>query len=295
MKKIFTLICMAMFAHFCFAEVLLEENFDYPLGDYLTDHGWYTEYESASAIGTTNGLSVLHYAPSGIGNAALIDCVSSGAQPHKEFNEVTEGDVYVAFMFLPSVNNKKGYFFALRDKNTTSAYNFNARVFLDADYHIGLTFSNNQKAVFSDEVLDASSTYLVVVKYSIASGDGNDSVSLYLLQDAAKEEPATATIGPLYDESKQDINPANVVLRGYDGNGWLVVDGLRVATRWEEAVLREKDTNVQNYSEDFTQEECFLYDCLGNCLGVYSQELLNAQTTGVYIVKTNTSSRKVLR
>lgn len=295
MKKIFTFICMAWAVNFAFAEVFLEENFDYPIGDKITDHGWYTEYGSASEIGVTNGLYMAHYAPSNTGNAALIDCVSSSAQPHKTFNEVTEGDVYTAFMFLPSVNYKQGYFFALRDKNVGSEYNFNARVFLDADYHIGLTFADNKKAVFSEEVLDYASPCLIVVKYSIKDGANNDCVSLYLLKETVQSEPATPTIGPLYDEAKKDIHPANIVLRGYDSDGWLVVDGIRVANSWKEAVLWNGETATDITLDEAGNSEGFLYNCLGSCIGEYSEELLQRQPHGVYVVKRGNQSHKILR
>lgn len=295
MRKIFTLVCMALAANFAFAEVFLEENFDYPIGDKITDHGWYTEYGSASEIGVTNGLSLPHYAPSNTGNAALIDCESSGTQAHKAFKEVTESDVYTAFMLLPSINYKKGYFFTLRDKNTRTEYNFNARVFIDADYHIGLTFADNKKAVFSEETLDYATPCLVVVKYSIQEGENNDCVSLYLLKETAREEPATPTIGPLYDGAKKDINPANIVLRGYDSDGWLVVDGIRVASSWQEAVLWNGDTGIDIISGETGNSIGFLYNCLGTCLGEYSEELLQRQPHGVYVVKRGNSSQKVLR
>ncbi len=295
MKKIVSVFGLLMMAVVSHADVLLVEDFDYPIGDKISSHGWYTQYGSESPIGVTNGLSVANYAQSGIGNAALIDGQTSSAQPHKAFAEVREGDVYVAFMLLPAVNSKDGYFFALRDSVSDKAFHYSARVFVSANNQLGLCVGKGSTVGYSAEVMDASSTYLVVVKYSIASGSNNDAVSVYLLTAALAAEPDEPTVGPLRDSAVEDIYPRNIVLRGYDSNGWLVVDGIRVATTWQEAVLRKSATAVDRPLLEDASQEAWLYNCLGTCIGRYSEALLQAQVRGVYIIKSGDSSRKVLR
>ncbi|MCM1034894.1 MAG: hypothetical protein NC038_00090 [Paludibacter sp.] len=301
MKRIL-LFCLITFltAANLWAEVLLEENFKYGLGSMLTDNGWFTQYRASSDISVTNALSVPRYAPSDIGGAALIDCISGSDQPHRAFLEQTEGDIYVAFMFAPLINNKKGWFFALRDNNFSagynSEYNFNARLLLDDSNRIGLAFADNQKAQFADSYLDYNTTYLVVIKYTVNAGACNDAVSLWLFKEAVPDEPAQPLIGPLTDAAKKDINPANVVLRGYDANGWLVVDGIRVATTWQEAVLMMDDnTAINNVSIGSSDEPAYIYNCLGTCLGIYSENAFSALPRGIYVIKTLSASHKVLR
>lgn len=282
------------------AEVLLVEDFTYNIGELLTDNGWYTQYGDASGIGVTNGLSLPPYASSAQGNAALIDCKSGSSQAHRAFKEVTEGNVYAAFMLLPSINYKKGWFFSLRDDKARadnySEFNFNGRVLLEADNRIGLAFADNQQAQFADTPLDNNTTYIVVLKYTICEGNNNDAVSLWVLEKPVREEPATPLIGPLQDAGKKDIAPANVVLRGYDADGWLVVDGIRIATTWQEAVaLTDEETASATVAAGQLQGTTYVYNCLGACLGVYTDAMFHALPRGMYMLKTGSVSRKVLR
>lgn len=217
-----------------YAGNLLREDFDY--SGLLTEHGWYTTYGNASAFSTTNGLEFDGYAGCNVGNAAVLDMRSSD-QLHLSFSQVSSGDVYVAFMMQPTIVAKDGYFFCLRDEVSTTTFNFNARIWINTDMQIGLTFANNDNKVFNEDLeLQQDKNYLVVIKYSIKAGANNDEVSLYVLDSFRATEPATATVGPLKDTGKVDINPMNVVLRGFDDDSWIVVDGIRVGTSWGDAV-----------------------------------------------------------
>lgn len=265
------------------AATLLTEDFDYAQGEVLTDHSWFTQWGAASAISVTNGLNFEGYAGCGLGNAAVLDVAESN-QLHKSFTQVTEGNLYVAFMFQPIMAYKEGYFFCLRDnKLDNQTYNFNARVFMNTDGQLGLTFAQNGNKVYGTEVLDAAKTYLVVLKYSINDGPNNDAVSLYLLDTFSETEPTEPFIGPLTDVASLDINPANIVLRGYSADIWLVVDGIRVGTTWENAVvagvcansvtnhsLNDSKIYVENGNVHFEVAQpnttMKLYDMTGRCL-----------------------------
>ncbi|HPB85342.1 MAG TPA: hypothetical protein PLR63_06105, partial [Paludibacteraceae bacterium] len=202
------------------------ENFDYPQGALLTSNGWFTQYGTASSIGVTNGLIFDNYIASNTGNAALLDAEESN-HLHKSFNETTSGNVYVAFIFQPTIVAKDSWFFSLRDnKLDYTNFNFNGRLFITTDNKIGLTFGNNANKVYSANALEASKTYLVVLKYTIKEGNNNDEVSLYLFSSFPENEPTNPEIGPLTDNAVQDINPANVVLRSYSSYNWLVIDGI---------------------------------------------------------------------
>lgn len=244
MKKLalYLFLCISTFAY---GEVLLTEDFDYNIGEELCNHGWFTTYGSLSGVSVTSGLEMSGYAGCGIGGAALLDLRSSSNQAHKSFRTVTGGDVYISFMMQPTINLKNGYFFCLRDNQVNgTVFNFNARVFLSQDYHPGLTFADNNKAEYNEQItLDPNEVYLFVLKYSVISGNNNDEVSLYIFKDGQErpdaETAATPAIGRISDSNKPDISPANVVLRGYDEKGWLVIDGIRVATTWSEAIAKK--------------------------------------------------------
>lgn len=247
---LYALLCVCPLAY---AEVLLTENFEYPVGTPLTSCGWTAPYGNTTPASITNGLVFNGYQGSNIGGAALLDEKMSNKEPHRSFTGTpTTGDVYVAFLFQPTVVAKKGYFFSLRDDKTTE-YNFMGRVSINEDYQLGLTFGDNQKAVYTDEVLDGQRVYLIVLRYSMLP-ETNDQVSLYVFPAMPTEQPEKPLIGPLSDSGKPDIQPANIVLRGFDNDTWLVIDGIRVATTWEEAVAHTSATDLlQNTAPNATK------------------------------------------
>ena len=299
MKKQWLVIAALLTTLTAPAATLLTEDFDYAQGEVLTDHSWFTQWGAASAISVTNGLNFEGYAGCGVGNAAVIDVAESN-QLHKSFTQVTEGNLYVAFMFQPIMAYKEGYFFCLRDnKLDNQTYNFNARVFMNTEGQLGLTFAQNGNKIYGDEILDAAKTYVVVLKYTINEGSNNDAVSLYLLDTFSETEPAEPFIGPLTDAASLDINPANIVLRGYSADIWLVVDGIRVGTTWEDAVMTGVCANsvpnysvndskiyVENGSVHFEVAEpnttTKLYDMAGRCL---RNEILAAGNHAIMLQK----------
>lgn len=296
------------------AEVLLEENFDYPLGEFpLAEGGWYTQWGGASSLSIGEGLTFEGYAGSGVGNGVAIN-TDDDNNPHRAFKQITEGNVYVAFMLRPLAAYKKGYFLTLRDEkvNDYSSFNFNGRVSVNEDGQLGLTFANNQNAVYADEVLDGNTTYLVVLKYTIVEGKNNDNVSLYCFDEMPDAEPAAPLVGPLSDAAKVDINPANVVLRGYAGADYveLLLDGIRVATTWDEALGKQASAETVKAGGVSViglkgalqltvdkSEECVVYTLDGRQAGscqVAAGTTSLALPQGVYVVKVGAQTFKAV-
>lgn len=311
-KNIYTFMAMiAMGTAVAGAEVLLEENFDYPQGEFpLTEGGWYTQWGGASSLSIGEGLTFEGYAGSGVGNGVAIN-TDDDNNPHRAFKQVTEGNVYVAFMLRPLAACKKGYFLTLRDGDVGGySFNFNGRVSVNEDGQLGLTFANNQNAVYADEVLDGNTTYLVVLKYTIVEGKNNDNVSLYCFDKMPDAEPAAPLVGPLSDAAKVDINPANVVLRGYADYVELLLDGIRVATTWDEALGKQASAETvkadgvsvvgQKGALQLTAgkaDDCAVYTLDGRQVGCYE---VAAGTTsvalpqGLYVVKFGTQTFKAV-
>lgn len=313
-KNIYTFLAMiAMGTAVAGAEVLLEENFDYPQGEFpLTEGGWYTQWGGASSLSIGEGLTFEGYAGSGVGNGVAIN-TDDDNNPHRAFKQVTEGNVYVAFMLRPLAAYKKGYFLTLRDGDVGGySFNFNGRVSVNEDGQLGLTFANNQNAVYADEVLDGNTTYLVVLKYTIVEGKNNDNVSLYCFDKMPDAEPATPLVGPLSDAAKVDINPANVVLRGYTGADYveLLLDGIRVATTWDEALGKQASAETVKAGGVSVvglkgalqltagkSEECVVYTLDGRQAGscqVAAGTTSLALPQGVYVVKVGAQTFKAV-
>lgn len=313
-KNIYTFLAMiAMGTAVAGAEVLLEENFDYPQGEFpLAEGGWYTQWGGASSLSIGEGLTFEGYAGSGVGNGVAIN-TDDDNNPHRAFKQVTEGNVYVAFMLRPLAAYKKGYFLTLRDGDVGGySFNFNGRVSVNEDGQLGLTFANNQNAVYADEVLDGNTTYLVVLKYTIVEGKNNDNVSLYCFDEMPDAEPAAPLVGPLSDAAKVDINPANVVLRGYAGADYveLLLDGIRVATTWDEALGKQASAETVKAGGVSViglkgalqltvdkSEECVAYTLDGRQAGscqVAAGTTSLALPQGVYVVKVGAQTFKAV-
>lgn len=311
-KNIYTFLAMiAMGTAVAGAEVLLEENFDYPQGEFpLEKGGWYTQWGEASSLSIGEGLTFEGYAGSGVGNGVVIDADDSN-NPHRAFKQVTEGNVYVAFMLRPFTVYKKGYFLTLRDRDSYS-FNFNGRVSVNESGQLGLTFANNQNAVYADEVLEGNMTYLVVLKYTIVEGKNNDNVSLYCFDKMPDAEPAAPLVGPLSDAAKVDINPANVVLRGYAVADYveLLLDGIRVATTWDEALGKQASAETVKAGGVSVvglkgalqltagkSDECVVYTLDGRQAGscqVAAGTTSLALPQGVYVVKVGAQTFKAV-
>lgn len=238
MKKQIVLFFALVVSATVFAEVLFTEDFTNGMGTPIEGYnGWFTPYDGASSVTLTNGLEFAGYAMSGIGNAALLNGTSGQYQPHHSFTEIKEGTLYVAFMFQPTIVGKAGWFFSLRDAYSTTTYNYIARIHISEEGYLGLRFYKTAAAVYDDTMsLDGEHPCLVVLKYTLREGEHNDEISLYAFDTMPADEPATPLVGPLTDAQAPDIHPQNIVLRAYDGDSWLVIDGIRVATTWSEAV-----------------------------------------------------------
>ena len=316
MKKITALFCLLTALSLAHAEVLLVENFEYTAGTPLTACGWTAIYNGTSATAITNGLEFDDYAGCGIGNGALINGIDNSYQPHKAFAKQTSGSVYVAFMLQPYIVTKQSYFFSLRDAISINNFNFIGRIYLNEQYQIGLSFykSSDAAPVFDTQVLDAETVYLVVLKYTMIDGNKNDRIDLYLLDAYTANEPTTPLLSITNTTSCTDIYPENIVLRSADSDDWIVVDGIRVATTWSEAVAAgtcptngtahpttdhvEYYTTPQALHLQLTADETIcLFDTTGKC--VY-RETLPAGThdidlgKGFYVLKTSARTYKIV-
>jgi len=236
---IITMLLLGLMAR---AEVLLVENFDYTLGKQLTKCGqWYLQFpNNDDQITISNGLEFDGYVQSGIGNGVLIDCKSGSAIPHIAIKEVTSGSVYVAMMIQATLPvGKGGWLMSLRDNTlTTTTYNENGRLLINEKNQLGASVAGPSESTCAYDTLELNTqqVYLAVLKYTIVSGANNDETSLYVLDSVVNAEPKKPNVGPLTDSKVADINPSNLLLRGFSTDGWIVIDGIRVATTWHEAL-----------------------------------------------------------
>jgi len=301
-KHLFTFLAVA-FCATAHADLLLVEDFDYTAGTPLSDCGWVTPYGGTSVTAVSNGLNFDGYAGCGIGNGAIIGGIDNSYQPHKAFETVTSGNVYVAMMLQSYTCGKRTWIFSLRDAISASTFNYNGRIWINNENKIGLSYDKEGEK-YADRVLDNETTYLVVLKYTIVAGAKNDQVSLYLLDAFTASEPAEPLLTTANSSSSAnaDINPQNIVLRSNGSDDWILVDGIRVATTWAEAVAAGScpSTGITQPQSDALH----LYANNGRILGADNMQIFsitgvdvtnqNGSLHGIYLVKAADKMQKVV-
>jgi hypothetical protein len=230
-------------------QTLLNENFSYPSGTLLTANGWNAHDAQGTnpVLVSSTGLIFPGYPSSDIGLAALLS--NNGEDVNKTFTTVTSGTVFCAFLVQVNVI-VKGYFLHLFNSSIGSQ---KGKVFIngkDNSYNIGLSMGTVDTVYTSGSPFETGKTYLIVLKYSIVQGVNNDEVSLYIITGSIPgTEPTLPTIGPLTDGKADISNISAVALRQYNAKENILVDGIRVATKWEDLVgtiTGIKDLSVKN-------------------------------------------------
>jgi len=210
------------------AQPLLVENFDYTIGTALTANGW-TAHNGAglSPIIVTNGLAFSGYLGSGIGGAAnLAPSANSSEDVNKTFTSQTTGVVYAAFVIQTQSTNNAGYFlhFSTNPLNTSFQY---TRIWVNATGD-GIGIGANAPASYV--TISAGTPTLVVIKYDLTSKVS----SLYRFSSFPSSEPVSADA--TFTETTAIISTGCIALRQYNSAQRVIVDGIRVATTWADAV-----------------------------------------------------------
>jgi hypothetical protein len=143
-----------------------------------------------------------------------------------------------------------GYFFHLGEYSDVFDPDFNsiasafrARTFIApgttaGKFRLGLNFNSSSVPTDEEDLsedLDLNETYLVVVKYEIVDGPGNDLVSLYVFADGddISAEPQSADIGP-FGGTARDLEEVQLVaLRQYSEGQDITVDGIIARNGWD--------------------------------------------------------------
>ncbi len=232
--------------------ILLTENFDYPAGDSLGDHGWVSYSGGSTNVlsVTAPGLVYSGYPLSNIGNATTV--LNTGQDAYKEFAAQTSGSFYVAFMVNVSAVQATGdYFFGLLP--STNTQNYTARFFArdSAGFRFGMAKASlsSGATVYTSGTYTLGTEYLVVIKYTIVSpGTMDDIMIAYIFDNGVPAtEPTSPTIGPPSSTLTDNVDIARVALRqgSTASSPTCRVDGILVTTSWSDLVT----TLVSNTSE----------------------------------------------
>jgi uncharacterized repeat protein (TIGR01451 family) len=214
---------------------LLEENFQYggSAGDLTAVSGgnWETTGTvfSSPVQYTPSSLTMPDYSLSGIGGSATFAGGSGSRQDvNRTFAAQSSGTVYYAALVNLSSSSATGdYFLHLKDNTTT---NFRARLFAQdssGNLRFGLS-SSSGTGTYGAEDFSYNTTYLVVVKYDIGTGNS----ALYVLDGCSGTEPDT----PLVTSTGTATAMSAMAIRQGSNSYTGTVDGIGVGTTWAEAV-----------------------------------------------------------
>jgi hypothetical protein len=225
-KRLFTILTgLILFLFIPAAQAqLLVEDFDYPIGSLLINNGW-TAHSGAGtqSIDVTTGLVFSGYKGSDIGGAANLD--NNGEDVHRTFVAQTAGVVYVSAIVKIDANTTAGYFFHLGKVSIGTAYT--SRVWVNsAGDAVGLGAGTAAPASYTP--INQGTPFLIVLKHDFT----DKKTSLFVLNSFAATEPGTPVVQ--VDETLTEIG--SVALRQYHANQRIIVDGIRVATTWADAV-----------------------------------------------------------
>lgn len=232
-------------------QTLLTENFSYPEGSSLTSNGWIAHNgEGTNPVKVySSGLTFSGYASSNIGFSATLN--NTGEDVYRSFATVTSGTVYCALLVKVNACDNE-YFFHLA--GSAVGTNYKGRIYADGTgttFNFGLSKGTGNVVYTSGSPFSTGVTYLVILKYSIVEGASNDIVSLFIVPGSIPAtEPSSPSIGPLTDGVPPDLtNVGSVALRQNSALQNIIVDGIRVSQRWEDAVgALTTDPDLRKYN-----------------------------------------------
>ena len=245
MKKSYLLILISFLflpLSLSFGQIIVED-FNYPVGDSLTGHGW-TKHSGAAftILVQTGSLTYAGYPSSGIGNHVVI----TGGSGSKEDVNVgidsfyTNGDVvYYSFLVnVASAATTQDYFIHIGNRVSPTAFTlFAARVFVqDVSGNLRFGISNTSTQTMGTTNFSYNTTYLVFVKYTINTA-GADECRLWVFSSGVPLSEALAGTPEVLNTSTngQDVIDAIALRQG--GNAYSVlVDGIRLSTQWGDLV-----------------------------------------------------------
>lgn len=265
MKKFYLFIALSFSGLLMAQPPLLVEQFDYTSGQALSDNGWFIHSEGGAnpnpILVSDGGLSFSGYSASGVGNAALV--TNNGQDINRPLSSnVNSGSVYASFLMTVTDNTPEGFFFHLGyySNQTTPVFTainsaFRARTYVSpgddpaTQFKLGLAFNATTPEALTGNY-NIGETYLVVVKYTFIEGELNDTVSLFVFAsgDNLTTEPETPILGPFTGTAADAPVLQAVILRQYNNNQRITVDGIVVRTSWD--LISPLSTNNFNIAEN---------------------------------------------
>jgi plastocyanin len=158
------------------------EEFDYPVGDLLTQHGWVNHSGTGQFMTVISGsLSIAGYPSSGIGNSTMIEGGGGSREDvHQTFEVQSSGAVYAGFLVNVTAAAATHDYFLHFGPDPISTI-FRGRVFVQDDgasgFKFGLSKTSTTTVSFTTSSFTYGETYLLVLKYEyIGDPTGSDDI-----------------------------------------------------------------------------------------------------------------------
>ncbi len=253
-KLLFSLVNVFLFISLFSQTLLLKENFDYPVGTQLVGtNGWTEQGFSTTNILTisSGNLSYVKYIGSNIGNELPI--ANTGQDAYKAFLSQNNGTIYTSMLINISDATTTGdYFFAYQPSPGNT--NYIGRLFIKKNTSNKIAFGiskGTESPVYSDFNYNFSTTYLLVLSYTFSPFSNNDDViSLYVNPIVGQPIPFQPTITTTGGITNDASTLGAILIR--QGNAsyapTLIIDGIRVATTWEEAVKINNQAEILSFN-----------------------------------------------
>ncbi|HRI84914.1 MAG TPA: hypothetical protein PK536_05645 [Ignavibacteria bacterium] len=252
-KLLFAILILFLTSAYSVSQPVYIENFNYSVRDTIEGNAGWTRSSTSNnkAKIISPGLNYVGYTGSGIGNCAFIPNESSGEAYTCQFLNNTpldQGTVYLSFLVRVdsmSLNATQGFVINLDEWGGST--NFNTITYFKKvsgnTFNIGIR-KYTGSPVFSGNVYNTNTTYLIVASYTFKPGSStNDVCKLYaFISGVPVNEPAS----PLaLDSAGNDIlNIGDVKMANSFNqpsglrNSSMKIDGIRIGTSWNSTLFQ---------------------------------------------------------
>ena len=219
-------------------QVLLDENFNYPVGDSLGAHGWVSFSGGTTNVLTVSAGSLVFplYVNSGIGGDVRVR--NTGQDAYTQFTADSAGSDYFSFLVRVDSAFTGDYFLGLLPNNSTS--NYTSRLWVKDSlgsvmFGLSKSSASGGPIVYTANNYAYGTTYLLVIKYTFNTGSTtDDEMRLFIMNNSIPPVEPSPTIGPVTGTVADAPNLSRVALRqGSVGSSPVVmIDGIRVSKSW---------------------------------------------------------------
>jgi len=221
-----------------YGQLLLNENFDYPVGSTLTSQGWTAQTSGAGTNPITvvsDNLTYPLYGSSGVGNK--VSLATTGEDDYKTFGSINSGNLYVAALIKVTSAKLTGDYFLHFNTGT----NYFARLFVKLDTNtnklsFGLMKNAGGTTPYTNADYELNTTYLIVLKYTFVSGSALDTAYLYINPSPIFNEPNTPVMKQWINTDATSITSISLRQGASTAAPTVEIDGIRVAQTWTDAV-----------------------------------------------------------